>query len=625
MNTRYNGSFLTCWKRSSSALPIIFNRIVQMASLASKETGDGVEVSSSSTTGLPSAEASFSSLKHLTRKDKIVLLNTFTISVARVVWDEIDRQWSKFILLQICGYLDLDDMSFSAVEPLLQPREDGKQLSPKAFLSSLPGEKVKPCCEKFVFGVLNILIQSEQGYDSRMRQSIIFFCIETEISEEFLYNTEKRVSQVLQSAIDTSKSEAVAKTKKKEEEKSYSIWKKMAVGAGAVAGGTALILTGGLAAPALAAGFSALGNVAVVGGASAAIGGFVASSGGAVLMTTMFGVTGAGLGGYKINKRLGGLNSFEIREVVYGSLGKEERGAILEDSKKSTSAEPKKTVSLTITILVNGWAYPDAPAPLNVGGEGSDSSSAQEKNEAGCFSQKKREEIFKRNIGESNEGYIVDFELEDLKALHDSLQTFVKKEVITYAGTTALQNTVLGAIMASVALPAYIIKAADVIDNPYGIACSKAVQAGHALANLLLNREAGSRPVQLFSFSLGCLTLLSCVEKLAAAGKKGRGIVNNLVFLGAPFPNTETTWKTCRSVCSGRIVNCFSRKDSVLKFLSRVTLQASFAAGIGATTRDHEKMFRIENRDVDKFGVEGCQFMSYAKHWHEILQGVLKL
>ena len=49
-------------------------------------------------------------------------------------------------------------------------------------------------------------------------------------------------------------------------------WTKYAyVGAGAVVGGAALVLTGGLAAPAVAAGFTALGNVALIGGVSVSL------------------------------------------------------------------------------------------------------------------------------------------------------------------------------------------------------------------------------------------------------------------------------------------------------------------------------------------------------------------
>ena len=61
-------------------------------------------------------------------------------------------------------------------------------------------------------------------------------------------------------------------------------------GGAAVVGGAALVFTGGLAAPAVAAGFTALGSTAVIGGGAAALGSFLA--GNALLVTSLFGVRG---------------------------------------------------------------------------------------------------------------------------------------------------------------------------------------------------------------------------------------------------------------------------------------------------------------------------------------------
>ena len=91
--------------------------------------------------------------------------------------------------------------------------------------------------------------------------------------------------------------------KRKEQLASNWNWKrKIGAGAAAVVGGAALLLTGGLAAPAVAAGFTALGSTAVIGGGAAAIGTFLASNG--MVLTTLFGVSGASLTAYKINKSL---------------------------------------------------------------------------------------------------------------------------------------------------------------------------------------------------------------------------------------------------------------------------------------------------------------------------------
>ena len=64
------------------------------------------------------------------------------------------------------------------------------------------------------------------------------------------------------------------------------------------------------------------------------------------------------------------------------------------------------------------------------------------------------------------ETYNLTFEIDDLIALSRSIKNWVKTEIATYAGTVALQHTVLSALMSSFTWPAYLLKAADIVDNP---------------------------------------------------------------------------------------------------------------------------------------------------------------
>ena len=78
------------------------------------------------------------------------------------------------------------------------------------------------------------------------------------------------------------------------------------IGAASLGAGALLAVTGGLAAPAIAA------AVVVIGGATATAGAVAAGMASTVVMGTLFGTAGAGLTGYKMTRRTAGVNEFEF-------------------------------------------------------------------------------------------------------------------------------------------------------------------------------------------------------------------------------------------------------------------------------------------------------------------------
>uniref|UniRef100_A0A0V0I851 Putative ovule protein n=1 Tax=Solanum chacoense TaxID=4108 RepID=A0A0V0I851_SOLCH len=103
---------------------------------------------------------------------------------------------------------------------------------------------------------------------------------------------------------------------------SLAKWKRRGIiGAAAVTGGTLLAVTGGLAAPAIAAGFGALaptlGTFVPVIGASgfAAVAGAAGSVAGSVAVAASFGAAGAGLTGSKMARRIGDVDEFEFKAI----------------------------------------------------------------------------------------------------------------------------------------------------------------------------------------------------------------------------------------------------------------------------------------------------------------------
>lgn len=86
------------------------------------------------------------------------------------------------------------------------------------------------------------------------------------------------------------------------------------IGGASLIGGAALMLTGGLAAPAIAGGLATVGGAigGFLGATTVAAGAFLATASGAALLTGVFGATGGGLAAYKMSRRTGHLKVFDI-------------------------------------------------------------------------------------------------------------------------------------------------------------------------------------------------------------------------------------------------------------------------------------------------------------------------
>lgn len=79
-------------------------------------------------------------------------------------------------------------------------------------------------------------------------------------------------------------------------------WRGFKIGAAMVGGGALLAVTGGLAAPAFAAGLAASSSI-IGASAAATLSGFASTA----WMATVFGATGAGLVGFKMDRRTKGV------------------------------------------------------------------------------------------------------------------------------------------------------------------------------------------------------------------------------------------------------------------------------------------------------------------------------
>ena len=259
--------------------------------------------------------------------------------------------------------------------------------------------------------------------------------------------------------------------------------------------------------------------------------------------------------------------------------------------------------------------------------------------------------------------FVVAWEHALLMDLGGAMSAFGRAAMTRYVGAQAVAHTSLAALASAVAWPVTLLNAGAFIDSPWALAEARSKDAGRALAKALLEGSASGarRPVTIVAYSLGCdVVRAACAclleaeeeaisearnrnadrstgrredeseeasdtneelskEKKNAAPrneKSGLGLIQDLVFVGAPLDASFETWSCLRQVTTGRVVNAgdfgdlslaptssniFNAKassrggDWMLRFLFRKKTWA-LRRGVAAWTRvDHPG---VENVDV---------------------------
>jgi hypothetical protein len=339
---------------------------------------------------------------------------------------------------------------------------------------------------------------------------------------------------------------ADAETKKAAEASSTS--RKWKIGLASVAGAALIGVTGGLAAPLLAAGVgTVMGGLGL--GATAAAGylGTLASS--SVLVGGLFGAYGARMTGRAMDDY-----AKEIQDFGFVPIHEHHRPRKLD----------KEFRRLRVAIAISGWltSKDEVVAPW-------------------------------RYIDSSTEGFALRWELEALLKLGNSMESFVKSAAWSYAKGQIIKRTVFGALMAGL-WPLGLLKVASVLDNPFSVAKHRADKAGEVLADALINKVQGKRPVTLVGYSLGARLIFSCL--LTLAKRNAFGLIENVALLGAPTPSDAADWRKIRSVVSGRVVNVFSTNDYILAFLYRTSSIQLGVAGLQPVLGVHD----VQNIDVSE-------------------------
>ncbi|KAF1916805.1 hypothetical protein BDU57DRAFT_497801 [Ampelomyces quisqualis] len=392
---------------------------------------------------------------------------------------------------------------------------------------------------------LVLILLSLEHYSAHSRIMILYITNSLLLPLSILKKDEETVAQGLLEAA-SQQLNADAETKKAAE--SSQTARKWKVGLASVAGAALIGVTGGLAAPLLAAGVgSVMGGIGL--GATAAAGYLGTLAGSSVLVGGLFGAYGARMTGRAMDDY-----AKEVEDFAFLPIHRSQ-------NPKHQDNESRR---LRVAIAASGWL-------------------------------REPEEVTKpwRYIGKGTEGFALRWELEALLKLGHSLETFVTSAAWGYAKKKIIEQTVFAAMTAAL-WPLGLLKIATLLDNPYSVAKYRAEKAGEVLADALINKVQGERPVTLVGYSLGARLIYSCLQKLAE--RRAFGLVENVVLVGAPCPSDVADWRRLRSVVSGRVVNVFSTKDYILAFLYRTSSVQLGVAGLQPVVGVHG----VQNVDVSE-------------------------
>ncbi|XP_063320006.1 transmembrane and coiled-coil domain-containing protein 4 isoform X1 [Pelmatolapia mariae] len=435
-------------------------------------------------------------------------------------------------LQALVRWLDLDE----SVMPVMGAFLSGLGFEGSdTFLSTLQGEPLLAAGTTPITQDLVSFSVKDGKYDARARVLIRHISCLLRVSPQELEQFEETLGERLREGGEESEEESSRRRKK---ERGRKLRRYLLIGLATVGGGTVIGVTGGLAAPLVAAG---AGAVLGAGGAAA-----LGSVTGIAIMTSLFGAAGAGLTGYKMNKCVGAIEEFEFLPLNSGK-------------------------HLHVTIAVTGWLcsgkYSSFQAPW-------------------C------------SLGECGEQYCLVWESRFLRDL-GSAMTSLLDGLVSMVAQEALKYTVLSGIVTALTWPASLLAAASVIDNPWCVCLNRSAEVGKHLAQVLRSRQQGKRPVSLIGFSLGARVIYYCLQELAS-DQGSEGVVEDVVLLGAPVDGSEKAWERMARVVAGKIVNGYSRGDWLLGFLYRSSAAQLSVAGLHPINIQDQRIINVDLSSVVK-------------------------
>ncbi len=352
---------------------------------------------------------------------------------------------------------------------------------------------------------LFLVLLADSVYDSRSRTLLERVGAELKVSWLDICRFEKRVTDSLEMQ-ETANKESWNEAEHLENRRKQALKRRyMMMGLATVGGSLVIGLSAGLLAPVigagLAAGFTTIGV--------AGTGGFLAGAGGTALITSGAVLTGGTIAVRASNRRTGAVQTFEYRPL-----------------------HNNKRVNLIVTV--SGWMngkIDDVRLPYST---------------------------VDPIMGDM---YSVLWEPQMLQSMGDTIN-ILATEALTQGLQQVLGATILVALMSALQLPIVLSKLSYLIDNPWTVSMGRANAAGLILADSLIDRNLGARPITLVGFSLGARVIFAALRELANRG--AYGLIENVYLFGSPIVANKDDYLLARTVVSGRFVNGYASNDWIL-------------------------------------------------------------
>ncbi|KAG5977259.1 hypothetical protein E4U55_006941 [Claviceps digitariae] len=406
-----------------------------------------------------------------------------------------------------------DEKSAAELPPPYESTDHGGELPAVQTPSQLPTtDKIDIDLRWTVLCDLFLILIADSVYDARSRVLLERVAQSLEISWIDICRFEKRVTDALEM-------QQAAEKENWNEEEHMESRRKLALkqryvmmGLATVGGGLVIGLSAGLLAPVIGAGLAAGFTTIGVTGTSS----FLAGAGGAAIITSSAAASGSLIGGRAANRRTGSVKTFEYRPL-----------------------HNNKRVNLIVTV--SGWLtgkVDDVRLPFST---------------------------VDPIMGDM---YSVFWEPEMLRSMGDTIN-ILATEALTQGLQQILGSTILISLMAALQLPIVLTKLSYLIDNPWAVSLDRATAAGLILADSLMDRSLGTRPVTLVGYSIGARVIFSCLQELSKRG--AYGLVQNVYLFGSPIVVKKDEFLRARTVVAGRFVNGYNRNDWILGYLFRLT------------------------------------------------------